>query len=169
MGKKYIPDYSKYSAYQLVDIYFRIDREMNPENFALIKKEIKSKLGLPDNADLDTPAIQNKLNKILEMGEANKQNGNKRYWLDSIPLYLSFLILILLALFSVSSGIILALMVATYTISALMISFLTDRICFERFTISKEDKPYLFEILQISYALVSIIFIFFILFSRLII
>lgn len=76
MTSKYIPNYEKYSLYELVDVYRRIDRQRNPENVMLIEEQIRIKMNLPASSDLSDKGIQNQFDEIIS--ENNPISRKKR-------------------------------------------------------------------------------------------
>lgn len=76
MASKYIPNYSKYSLYGLVDVYRRIDRQRNPENVKLIEEQIRIKMNLPGSTDLNDEGIQKQFDEIIS--ENNPVSVKKR-------------------------------------------------------------------------------------------
>jgi|GEM_PF-2602629 hypothetical protein len=64
----FIPDYSRYSIPQLVDVYRRIEKEKYPQKVQIIKNEIITKLNLNDDTDFDNEEIEKLFDRILIEG-----------------------------------------------------------------------------------------------------
>jgi hypothetical protein len=62
----FIPDYSKYSVRQLVDVYQRIERDKYPQKVQIIKEHLYSKLSIDSSTDINSYEIQNLFKRILE-------------------------------------------------------------------------------------------------------
>ncbi len=73
----FIPDYSRYSISQLVDVYRRIEKEKYPQKVQIIKKEIITKLNLNEDIDFDTEEIKKLFDRILLEGYPLKTKKNK--------------------------------------------------------------------------------------------
>jgi len=73
----FIPDYSRYSIPQLVDVYRRIEKEKYPQKVQIIKQEIITKLNLNDATDFNTEEIEKLFDRILLEGYPLKTKQTK--------------------------------------------------------------------------------------------
>jgi len=73
----FIPDYSRYSIPQLVDVYRRIEKEKYPQKVQVIKQEIITKLNLNDATDFNTEEIEKLFDRILLEGYPLKTKQTK--------------------------------------------------------------------------------------------
>jgi len=58
-------DYSKYSNYELVELYYRIDRKRNADNIIHLEKQIKQNLNIKSSKKLSDPEVQEIFKRIL--------------------------------------------------------------------------------------------------------
>jgi len=59
MIEEHKPDYTKYTVYELYDVYFKIDKEKYPERFREITDEIKIRLNISETQIIDNDFIHN--------------------------------------------------------------------------------------------------------------
>ena len=62
MEENFIPDYSKYDTESLVDVFRRIDREHNPLKAQALDKELRIRLNLPPETEIDPVVINSFFN-----------------------------------------------------------------------------------------------------------
>jgi hypothetical protein len=68
-------DYSKYSNYELVELYYRIDKKRNADNIILLERQIRENLQIPHSKNLNDPDIQQIFKNILY--DDDPKNYNK--------------------------------------------------------------------------------------------
>jgi hypothetical protein len=163
-----IPDYSKYSIPELVDVYQRIQKEKYPEKVNELRKQICSKLNLENSIDLNSLEIQELFERIDKEGypfkaskiknEALGKTINKLGW---IFIGLAFLFLILdrlnnnsvLTLWGISFFIL-------FMVSNVIQSYFTGEINIQIFAIKESENPTLFTIFQAIFFFIALIGLF---------
>ena len=68
-------DYSKYSNFQLVDVYRRIDKKNNVANYAKLVSQIRHNLNIEASRELNDPEIKKIFDQILY--DEDPKNYNK--------------------------------------------------------------------------------------------
>ena len=69
MGDEFIPDYSRYTTQELIEVYYRIDINNNQIRTQAIEAELRKKLCLDESVDLNDSLVKSKLDTYLEMGK----------------------------------------------------------------------------------------------------
>lgn len=169
---KFIPDYSKYSTYQLVDVFTRIDKRRYPENVKLLSEQIHIKLNIDQIVDLESKVIQKKFKKILKEQDPQILEEKENFAFGKkLSTFNIILFLISLAFYylyrethnSILMRIFLGIMTLGFVFEITQ-SFFTNEINL-RVTINKRDKPITFRIAQFMFAILAITLLIFLIFK----
>lgn len=164
----FIPDYSKYSLPQLIDVYKRIENEKYPEKVKIIKDEIILKLNLGRDIDFDSYETQRLFDKILAEGYPFKPKKIKNVALgkkiDSVGwiiLYISILLFIINEKYKSEYVSSFAMLGTSLFLAANVIqSYYTEIIHIKFISIKKSDSPGNFLSFQIMFSIISIAILF---------
>jgi hypothetical protein len=100
---EFIPDYKKYTTFQLFEVYRRMDRNDHPERLKAIENEIKNRMDLPEETDLSEKLDIYELDNIYK-NYFEKEKREERIKKDSRYLYVILNVSLILSLVSFYSG-----------------------------------------------------------------
>ncbi len=156
-NKKYIPDYSKYDLFNLVDVYTRIDHKKNLEEIKLVEQQLRYKLNIDPLINLSDQKIQELFTEILinnkPLSKQEKENKEISSGLVKIQLSVLFvsLLLLLLEKFGYENEIFINLGIGLMSIVFLIEfinSFYTNEINLGASSIMLKRTPILFRFFQ---------------------
>jgi hypothetical protein len=161
----FIPDYSRYSVRQLVDVYQRIEKEKYPNKVKIIKEQIHTKLNLDKSIDIDSVEFQKLFESILSEGFPlkapkikNVALGEKIDKVGWIFLGLSIIFFVTDTQFKNSNLGILGMLFFTLFITANAIqSYFTGVIHIKVISIKECEKPTQFAIFQAMYFFLALL------------
>jgi hypothetical protein len=161
----FIPDYSKYSVRQLVDVYQRIERDKYPEKVKSITDQLYSKLNLDRSTDINSYEIQNLFKRVLEEGYPFKSSKTKNLALGKKidnAAWIFFLVAIVFLLldkqFNIPNFGLLGIVFFIYFLSANVLqSYFTGVIHIKIISIKESEKPTQFAIFQAMFFFMALI------------
>ena len=155
--KKSIPDYSKYSIYNLVDVYTRIDRKTNTDEIKVIEEQIRYRLNIDPLVDLSEARIQKQFLEILNnekplVGQSKEDYEISRI-LSRLQLVVLFIAVVLMVIYfsgyknEIIINLGLGFMLFVF-LTEFINSFYSDQINIGASSIEYNKSPILFRIFQ---------------------